>query len=381
MEGAYGQGRIILAALALDKVITPTDGASDELRAAQKTFTQTFFKNLAVHVVHVVKRDTQPLSVTPSPLVVQEYVPGSFTLAVLPDTQVYSMRFPGMFYAQTGWIARNYERLNIKYVLQLGDVVNNNTHEQWGRARDALALLDGVVPYAMVPGNHDYGPNGNATTRNTHMNEYFPFEMYAAWPTFGGAMEPGELDNTYHLFEAGDRQWIIVALEWGPRDGTIRWANEVMAEHPDRLGILITHAYMNNNDRRYDHTDTEHSQRYNPHVARTPGGVNDGEELWQKLVRKHNFLLVLNGHVLGDGTGYLASENDLGGVCHQMLANYQMRELGGEAYLRLLEFQPDGTTIQIKTYSPLYDSYLLEDDQQFRIELEEALWRGETAVP
>jgi hypothetical protein len=79
--------------------------------------------------------------------------------------------------------------------------------------------------------------------------------------------------------------------------------------------------------------------------------------------------------VLGDGTGYLASTNDLGHTCCQMLANYQMRELGGEAYMRLLEFQPDGRTIQVKTYSPLYDGYLLAPDQQFRIELDEPRWK------
>ena len=110
---------------------------------------------------------------------------------------------------------------------------------------------------------------------------------------------------------------------------------------------------------------------YNPHQYKTPGKLHDGEELWQQLVRKHDFLLTLNGHVLGDGTGYLASRNDRGHTCHQMLANYQMRELGGEGYLRLLEFRPDGKTVVVKTYSPLYESWLLEPDQQFRFELDD----------
>lgn len=379
MEGAYGQGRIILAALAIDKTITPTEESSAALQAVQDAFARTFFGNLADHVVNVAERNTQPLSVTPSPRVVREFVPGSFTIAVLPDTQVYSLRFPGVFYAQTGWIAQNTDRLNIKYVLHLGDVVNNNTHGEWRNARDAMALLDGVVPYAIAPGNHDYGPSGDASTRDTFMNEHFSYEHSAGWPTFGGAMVEGKLDNTYHRFEAGGTKWIVIALEWGPRDSTIAWANKVMADHPDHVGILITHAYMNNNDRRYDHEDTDHPQHYNPHHYRTSGGVNDGEELWQKLARKHDFLLVMNGHVLGDGTGYLASRNDRGGVCHQMLSNYQMRDLGGEAYMRLLEFQPDGRTIQVKSYSPLYDSYLLDRDQQFRIELEARTWNAESA--
>jgi hypothetical protein len=240
----------------------------------------------------------------------------------------------------------------------------------WEYARDAMSIIDGVVPYALVPGNHDYGPSGDASSRETHLNEYFKYDELSSRPDFGGAMEPGKLENTYHLFDAGGRKWIAICLEWGPRDSVVEWAGKVMDQHPDRTGILVTHAYMNNNDRRYDHTDPGHPQDYNPHEYRTPGPMNDGEELWQKLVRNHNFALTLNGHVLGDGTGYLASRNDKGHVVHQILANYQFRELGGEGYLRLMEFQPDGKTVRIKTYSPIYDRYMTQPDQQFEIVLD-----------
>ena len=52
-------------------------------------------------------------------------------------------------------------------------------------------------------------------------------------------------------------------------------------------GAVQEHPHQRENDRRYDHTDDEHPQKYNPYDYRTPGGVNDGEELWQKLVRRH----------------------------------------------------------------------------------------------
>ncbi|MBN1514848.1 MAG: metallophosphoesterase [Phycisphaerae bacterium] len=369
MEGAYGQGRIVLSAMAFDKVITPIESVTPEMLAGQDALARAFFRNLAGHVVRVRDRNTVPLNITPSPRGAKEFVPGAWTLVVLPDTQVYSLRFPGLFTAQTGWILQNRQPRNIQYVVQLGDIVNNNTPREWANARAALRLLDGVVPYALCPGNHDYGPSGDASQRNTLLNEYFPFDEISRWPTFGGAMEKGRLDNTYHLFETGDVKWIILALEWAPRDETVAWANDVMSRHPDHSGILITHAFVNNNDRRYDITDTEHPQDYNPHQYRTPGSKNDGQQLWDKLVRKHNFALVLNGHVLGDGTGYVATKNDRGRTVHQILSNYQMRELGGEAYLRLLEFDPDGKTVLVKTYSPLYDSYMLAPDQHFEIRL------------
>lgn len=369
MEGAYGQGRILLCAMALDKTIPPASGRTPAGDAALDAFRAAFFRNLRDHAVNIRERRTRALTVSPATWVAP-FTPGAWTIAVLPDTQVYSLRFPGVFTAQTGWVLANRERLDIRYAIQLGDIVNNNTPREWQNARDAMRLLDGAVPYALVPGNHDYGPSGDASTRDTLLNDYFEFDAHAAQPTFGGAMEPGRLDNTYHLFRAGGRDWIILCLEWAPRDSAVQWADSVMARHPGRLGILVTHAYMNNNDRRYDHTDKDHPQHYNPHEYRTPGPVNDGEQLWNKLVRKHTFVLTLNGHVLGDGTGYLASTSDRGLTVHQILANYQMRELGGEGYLRLLEFQPDGSTVRIKTYSPLFDRSMTAPDHHFTITLD-----------
>lgn len=313
---------------------------------------------------------TSPGRTSPPPVETPAFTPGAWTIAVLPDTQYYSKTYPGLFTAQTGWLVNNRERLDIRFVIHLGDITDTNTPREWQNARDSMRLLDGVVPYSIIPGNHDHGPKGNATTRDTLLNDYFDFKAHAAQPTFGGAMEEGKLENTYHLFEAGGREWIILCLEWAPRDQTIEWAGSVMEKHADRTGILVTHAYMNNNDRRYDHTDKANPQTYNPHHYKTPGPVNDGEQLWQKLVRKHNFAFTLNGHVLGDGAGYLASTSDRGKVVHQILSNYQMRDLGGEGYLRLLEFQPDGKTVRIKSYSPVFDRYLAQPDQQFEVTLE-----------
>lgn len=54
----------------------------------------------------------------------------------------------------------------------------------------------------------------------------------------------------------------------------------------------------------------------------------------------------------------------------QMFANYQMRELGGEGYLPLLELLPDGETMHVRSDSPLYDRCLLGADQQYTIELD-----------
>jgi hypothetical protein len=282
------------------------------------------------------------------------------------------MKFPELFHAQADWIVKHKDDRKIAYVLHEGDIVNNNNEPQWDVAKAALSKLDGVVPYALAPGNHDYGPNGSADTRDTLLNQYFSADEHAKWPTFGGVFEKGKLDNSYHTLKIGDRDWIILALEWGPRNETVAWANEVLDKHPQHLGIVVTHAYLFSDGTRYDHTKAE-KQSWNPHEYKTKqkgGSVNDGEELWQKLVKdRPQMRFALNGHVLNDGLGYLASEGAEKHTVHQILANYQMKEKGGEAYLRLMEFLPDGETVQVKSYSPALDQYKTDADNQFTLKL------------
>ncbi|MCC6126937.1 MAG: metallophosphoesterase [Pirellulales bacterium] len=305
----------------------------------------------------------------PSPL---PFVKGSWTLALLPDTQYYSEKYPGLFDAQTAWIARNKEKRNVQYVLQLGDITQNGTAKEWRRARDAMSILDGRIPYAFALGNHDYATpkGGSATTRETLCNQYFSAEDFKKWPTFGGLMKEGELNNCYHLFEAGGRKWIVLSLEWGPRDEVVAWADEVLRKHPQRKAILITHAYLWKDGTRLDWAAKEKAQSGNPHSYETPGTMNDGEQLWTKLVKKHDFAFVFSGHISVDDSPSLSSKNEKGTTTHQILSDFQRRNLGGEAYLTLVEFLPDGKTVQVKNYSPLYDSYLTKPTQQYTLKLD-----------
>lgn len=317
----------------------------------------------------------QPLSANEVPI-----QPGSWTLAILPDTQIYSQTYPQHFDAQTQWIADHAQSHNIKFALHEGDVVNVNSlslpNQQWVNARAALDNLNGVVPYAIAPGNHDYGPSGNASTRDSlfHQPQFFgPTTPYANQSTVGGFFETGKTDNSWHTFNDGTRDWLVLALEFGPRDEVVDWANQVVEAHPDHLAMLVTHAYMYYDDTIYDWATKGSSQSWNPHsygVANQPGGVNDGQELWDKLVSNHeNFRFTFNGHVLSDGTGYRATEGDGGNVVNQILANYQMNTQGGQGDMRLLEFLEDGETVVVRTYSPVLDRYDTAPDQQFTVNM------------
>jgi hypothetical protein len=318
--------------------------------------------------------------------------PGSWTLVVMPDTQIYSESFPQHFNAQTQWIKDNAAALNIKYVLHEGDIVNVAADtNQWVNSRAALDKLNGFVPYAIAPGNHDYG--GQGQNRNTYFdhqaadadsfNYYGDGTPYATQPSIGGFYTgdgPGKTDNSWHTFNANGQDWIVVALEWGPRDAVVQWADQVIADHPNHNAILVTHAYMYNDDTIYDWATKGSSQSWNPHsygIQNLPGGVNDGQELWDKLVKSHeNFKFVFNGHVLGDGTGKRATLGTNGNVVHQILANYQFNTQGGQGDMRVIEFKADAETAVVRTYSPSLDRYNTAADQQFTVNMNSLIVEG-----
>ena len=301
-----------------------------------------------------------------------EFVPGSWSLVLLPDTQCYASDIPGLLTLQTHWIAQNKDKLNIRYVLTLGDITNGDSDPEWQRVQEAFTEVDGKVPYVLVAGNHDYTPHGNTTSGKSGMNKYFPSCKFKDWPTFGGMMKDGDITNSYHLFSAGGIDWIVLALEWGPRPETVQWANDILAKYPQRKAILVTHAYLYSDSTRYDFAAKKDKQTWSPHTYASGTSANDGEELWQKLVRKNNFAFTFNGHVCHtpNCTGFLASKNDGGKTTFQMLVDYQARPLGGEGYLRILEFLPDGKTVRVKSYSPLFDKYIDDAANQFSFELD-----------
>jgi hypothetical protein len=231
-----------------------------------------------------------------------------------------------------------------------GDITNNNSEQQWEVADKALSALDGVVPYCLVPGNHDTG----GARETTLLDEHFPPSRFEGKPWYGGRFEENTIKNAYYTFEAAGMKFLVVCLEFEPRDEVLEWANKVVAEHEDSKAIVVTHCYMNCDDTR---------------IGREPGG-NAGEDMWAKFVSKHeNIVLVLSGHVCGDGAGRLTSEGEHGNKVHQLLADYQWMENGGNGWLRVMTFVPDENKVVVTTYSPLLDSYMEDDQNAFELEL------------
>lgn len=298
----------------------------------------------------------------------------SFRIVLLPDTQHYSESYPEIFYAQTKWIAENAD--SIAFVLHQGDITNHNTPQEWEVASGAMKLLDGKVPYVMAVGNHDYGTRGTNDIRNNDpFNTWFPYEKYSKTPGFGGTFEVGRMENVWYTFKEGGIKWLVISLEFAPRNKVLDWAAEVIKTHPSHKVIINTHAYLYSDDTRMSpergHRWLVKFSKMNMNIDTIgPEAVNEGEQIWEKLVSQYpNVLMVTCGHVLNDGTGVLVSEGKHGNKVYQMLANYQgyVEESvkGGSGYLRILTLRPAKSTISVRTYSPYLNEYKTDPSQQF----------------
>lgn len=294
-----------------------------------------------------------------------------FNLVLLPDTQHYSASYPEIFRAQTEWIVDHSD--SIAFVLHQGDITHNNNEEQWKNATEALFLMDHKVPYTFVQGNHDLHRPGFRVA--TLFNQYLPYEKYSRMNGFGGAFEEKRMDNVWHAFKAGGLDWLILSLEFGPRDKVLDWAGKIVKAHPKHKVIVNTHTYMYTDDTRQSH---EEGDKWAPQAWGIVKGTgeetpNDGEMMWEKFVGRYpNILLVFSGHVLNDGAGRLTSVGVNGNKVYQMVANYQGgvegSVKGGNGYLRILNIDPRGKRISVKTYSPYLDEYKSDADHQFVLE-------------
>ena len=212
-----------------------------------------------------------------------------FTIIVLPDTQKLTAydkpdERRAMLHAQTQWIAQQRDTRNIVFVTHVGDIVDHGGAErvEWAYADAALDRLDGVVPYAVVGGNHDPERPGSVASGWDSYLRWFGPDRFAGRSWFGGAAPDGL--STYQVFSAGGMQVLHLALELEVPDDAIRWAQGVIDDHPSMPTIITTHAYLNDESRRTRDEDVQFDG-------------NSGEAIWQKLIRPNaQIILTLNGH-------------------------------------------------------------------------------------
>ncbi|MGI5516485.1 LamG-like jellyroll fold domain-containing protein [Streptomyces sp. CA-106131] len=254
-----------------------------------------------------------------------------FTLVVMPDTQ-YLFDGPSInpapIKASLRYILEHGEDENIVFLSHLGDLTQNGAAVEFDAASEAFGLLDrNGVGYSVLAGNHDIRSSTDDQRGPTPYLDAFGPQRFKGKRTFGGSSPDGY--NTYHVFRAGGREWLVLALDWRLSAQGFAWAKDVIAQHPKTPVILTTHELVYGDDALSSY----------------------GEQLWDQLIADHDqIFLTLNGHFWPAARA--TRKNAAGNDVHLHLTNYQNRYYGGAAMIRLYRFDLDRDTIDVETISP-----------------------------
>lgn len=312
----------------------------------------------------------------------------SFTIAVLPDTQFYS-RYATLaenqqfsrrygsepYLAQTTWTATHAAMLNTQFLIHLGDVVDQASKSaQWQVASTAMQTLEAFkLPYSILAGNHDIlsaweyngdqstGTDAQRTLTSEPYLQWFPTSRAQTQSTFGGRDTSGF--HEYHIFTAQGQKFLVLSLSWRISDAGITWARGVIAANPTLPVILVSHQLLNIANDGVSPLETDY-----------------GLMLWEKLIRDNDqIFMTLNGH--NHGAAHLTKTNNFGNAVEEMVVDYQMDYQGGNALMRLYEFDLTNNLIKVLSFSPWvpekpsatvnsYDQAVLTDsNQQFVISM------------
>jgi hypothetical protein len=331
----------------------------------------------------------------------------SFSIAVIPDTQNYldhtHQRAGGfafdaseMFLEQMRFVARLTPDAggDVRFVTAVGDIWQSRVvpaesgakpkrSDAFGltpvvaaseapAARAGYSIIAPHVPFAVVPGNHDYDwslKDGDRIRVGGLVN--FQQSFGADSPFFRGkpwyvASHEGGADNA-QIFVAGGYRFLHIGLQFDPSDASLSWAEGVVSRYPGLPTIVSMHRFIDNDGKRPDDVVTEGA----------PGRAdyNSPEQIWQKLIRGNDqIFLVLSGHYAGQARR--VDGNAKGHQVWQILSDYQNRRQAavaagitmpanagvGDGWLRLMRFELGSAapTIRVRTYSTHYRQFSVD---------------------
>lgn len=277
----------------------------------------------------------------------------SFSIAILPDTQLYCQYDRGIFKQQTEWIAANAKSHDIKFVIHLGDIVNRIFDlKQWNIADEAMKVLDDAgIPYLTVSGNHDVDYLGGFTEMNSYNDgirsgtenylKYFGHDRFEGMNTFRESTKNGF--NQFHILKVGTYELLVIGLDWIPSQETMQWCERVLKKHSDIPTIIVKHEFIK------------------------PRGIGSNEagylkfssleteKQWDVFSEFDQVFMIINGH--HSGQDHVVVKNKSG---HDVLAtviDYQNLPSGGDGWMNILNLDPESGTLSMEAFSPYLSSW------------------------
>ncbi len=293
-----------------------------------------------------------------------------FSFMAIGDTQIVTYYYPDKLKNIYDYVLDNVQKKKVKHVFGLGDITDDDNQREWDVAYEQISRMDGVVPYSVIRGNHDIYSAGRSMGVSSFFDTYFGKDTspYAKQyiDCYRGASNAFKARNTVHEFSSSTRDYLVIALDYGPDDDILAWANEVAKNHPNHNIIVTTHAYLTANGK---------------FVTKANGGAyptrdypkaNDADNMWEEFISKHeNIVMVLCGHSPTGSVLLRNSTGEHGNTVAEILVDPQGIDESLEAMGMVATFyvSADGKTVTVDYYSTVHNKYYRPENQySFQIE-------------
>ena len=281
----------------------------------------------------------------------------NYNIVLIPDTQNTVEYCGDVMDAAVDGLIDTADELNVKGVIHLGDVVDdNNDDAQYVTARNVFYQLpDAGIKFLVQMGNHDGWSSGTHNYYNSFSGKSTSFLRRASWYLTNSPN--GDGNSSYMFVQGGSYNYLVISLSctgsgsgqnnntsWDSRDE--EWLRSVLEEYPDCPTIVTTHDLQNC-------SETE------------PSSItlsSQGTRLWNIVKDYDQVFMMVGGHSHGSGVEML--ENTNGKPVVSILTDYQFAYNGGNGFFRYLEFDESADKIYYSTYSP-YAASLPENEKSF----------------
>ncbi len=298
-----------------------------------------------------------------------------WSVVLVPDIQnlVKSSEYNMRWLEIAQWIADNVENENIQHVIGEGDSTWDNSDLQYSRAIEGFSKFNNLVATNVIIGNHDYVWNASGRD-STRYQEYFGenaiLQSATANTYVGYYKDPADkttTENSYYRFSINGKKWMILQLEFHPRESVLEWAQSILTKHADDNVIVTTHSYLDGEGNYATNTN----MNYTADDDKVGGSIGDTTEaIWNTYLNKHNNIkLIVCGHSHNwTGAVVTREETNLDGEKVPVLmvnaqdmdaadgadttnAYYTHEPLG---LLGILRFSADGKNVALQYYAPAY---------------------------
>ena len=274
-------------------------------------------------------------------------------IVVIGDTQMYTniLEYYPYYEATMDWIwSQLYYNKNIKCVLHVGDITENNLPGQYELFHSVSAPTAEHIPYIACTGNHDYTWEvGSLITDrySTLFSEYTKFDK--TMENIISSFEENHMENIIVKNEINGERIDIISLEFGPRTEVVEWANAHVSANKDIKYIILTHEHL-----------TSKGELVTKNVYSTAQFRNttttSPKKLWDTLIKNNdNILSLICGH-----NGFYAHRTDVNDYSRkipQVLFNLQTQANGGDGWIQLWEFPKDSNYVNIYVYNTITRQY------------------------